>query len=82
MSNDQNKIVSASAAEPLGAEPNGCFSQPAISGTPVTSSGTPPLLPPKSEPSCRHGHPTPVPSNRRPRCGSSPFPVASSSLMK
>src|SRR5258708_29683815 len=30
-----------------GPSSNGCFSQPAISGTPVTSSGTPPLLPPK-----------------------------------
>ena len=40
MSNDQKKIVSASTAEPLGAELDDSFNQPAISSTPVTSSGT------------------------------------------
>src|SRR5260370_22378129 len=65
-----------------GPSSNGCFSQPAISGTPVTSSGTPPLLPPKSEPSCRHGLQKPVPSNRCLRYGRSQLPVASSNLMK
>jgi predicted transcriptional regulator len=39
-------------------------------------------LPPKSEPSCRHGLPTPVPSNRCLRYGRSQLPVASSNLMK
>ena len=41
MSNEQKKIVSASTAEPLGAELEQLtFNQPAVSSTPVTSSGT------------------------------------------
>jgi hypothetical protein len=82
MPNDQNKIVSASAAEPLGAELERLLQPARYFRHPVTSSGTPPLLPLKSEPSCRHGLPTPVPSNRCLRYGRSQLPVASSNLMK
>src|SRR6266853_3508821 len=71
MSNDQKKIVSASAAEPLGVEferllqPTRYFQHPRD----VVRDAT--LTPPKSGPSCRHGHLTPVPSNRCLRCGRS-----------